>query len=121
MFGDKLFRCNIDDISVINDKIGFKSLPLRINVDKLRINQYIGVIHVDNSHFVALIGQDSQAFHIMETGYEGPPRMERWTDGDLMARWDGVILVISKPENGKLEGVTTTKTTPSHSGDSHGK
>ncbi len=88
------------------------SFMLRIDTEDLRKNQYLGILHIDGHHFVGLVGYDSQTIHIAETGYEGPPRIERWSDGDLMARWDGVILVISKPKDGTIPSVAAQKAAP---------
>ena len=82
-----------------------------MDVSLLRSKKPLGILHVDGSHFVGLVGYDSQTIHIAETGYEGPPRIERWSDGDLMARWDGVILVISKPKDGTIPPVAAQKAT----------
>jgi ABC-type bacteriocin/lantibiotic exporter with double-glycine peptidase domain len=120
-FRGDLSNTSMEEISSVAQKFGFKTEAMRLTVEDLRRLKPLGILHIDEAHFVGLVGYDSQAFRIAETAYEGPPRVERWTDGDLKVRWDGVILVISKPENGKLEGVMATKTTPSPLGDSHGK
>lgn len=92
-------------------ELGMNANLCKTTIRKLRDDNSVGILHIDGHHFVGLVGYDSQTIHIAETGYEGPPRIERWSDGDLMARWDGVILVISKPKDGTIPAVAAQKAT----------
>ncbi|WP_395143696.1 cysteine peptidase family C39 domain-containing protein [Armatimonas sp.] len=112
LFGNNYYWCNIQMVSECAEKCNFETDIKKIDIVKLRNEHPLGVLHIDGSHFVGLVGYDSQTIHIAETGYEGPPRIERWSDGDLMARWDGVILVISKPKDGTIPPVTAQKAAP---------
>jgi ABC-type bacteriocin/lantibiotic exporter with double-glycine peptidase domain len=105
LFDDYKDNIPLSEIAESARKSGCVSEIRRMSALEIRQEKTRGVLHIDGSHFVGLVGQDSQTFHIMETGYEGPPRLERWSDGDLMARWDGVILVISKPKDGTIPPV----------------
>jgi ABC-type bacteriocin/lantibiotic exporter with double-glycine peptidase domain len=103
------YEVSLADIQVVAKQIGFEAISKHLNIVDLRRERPLGIVHIDGHHFVGLVGYDSQTIHIAETGYEGPPRIERWSDGDLMARWDGVILVISKPKDGTIPSVAAPK------------
>jgi ABC-type bacteriocin/lantibiotic exporter with double-glycine peptidase domain len=100
------------EIENIARTFGIDAKIEKLDISKLREGNLLGVLHVDGHHFVGLVGYDSQTIHIAETGYEGPPRIERWSDGDLMARWDGVILVISNPKDANILPVAAQKGLP---------
>jgi hypothetical protein len=63
---------------------------------ELRQTYPLGVIHVGDSHFVGIVGYDLQSIHVAEPGYSDGIHYQRWTDGDLAARWDGRILVLRR-------------------------
>lgn len=84
------------EMQVVARKLGLQAEARQMTVKALRRGRSLGVLHIDGHHFVALVGYDPCTLHIAETGYNGPPQVQRWSDGDLMTRWDGTILIIRK-------------------------
>jgi ABC-type bacteriocin/lantibiotic exporter with double-glycine peptidase domain len=57
---------------------------------------YIGVLHVDQNHFVALIGHDEDSVEIINPVYRNLLKKECWFVSDLETRWDGRILILQR-------------------------
>jgi ABC-type bacteriocin/lantibiotic exporter with double-glycine peptidase domain len=54
----------------------------------------LGVLHVDSTHFVALVGYQGDSAQIIDPLYREAVHPVRWLLDDLDARWDGAILVV---------------------------
>ena len=68
-------------------------------------------MHVDGNHFVTIIDYSDHSIFVRDPFYKNLNSIE-WLDCDLMARWDGVILVISKPKDGTIPSVAAQKAAP---------
>lgn len=77
-------------------RLGLYAEGRQMTVNDLRRARPLGILHIDNTHFVALLGCGADAVQIADPAYEGEPRRETWSYDDLAAHWDGMILVISK-------------------------
>ena len=83
-------------------RLGFAADAHQMTLTELCRNKPVGVLHVDQTHFVALIGYISDGVLIVDPLYKGSQfrKPVQWLYSDLEARWDGKILII-KPLPGK--------------------
>ena len=79
--------------------MGIDANPRQMTLNDLRREKPLGILPVDGHHFVGLIGYERwHVLRIAETGYQGPNQIQRWSDSDLAARWDGAILVLRRAQ-----------------------
>ena len=86
---------SLDDMERIAPQIGLEAHVRFLTVPGLRRERPLGVLHVDDTHFVALVGYELDALLVVDSLYQGESQPVRWSFDDLKMRWDGAILVLS--------------------------
>jgi ABC-type bacteriocin/lantibiotic exporter with double-glycine peptidase domain len=87
---------NFAEIQRAAKRLGLHAEGRQMSVAELRRTRPLGILHVDDYHFVALIGYTANAVQLADPAYAGEPRRVRWLDADLAARWDGRIRIIQR-------------------------
>lgn len=77
-------------------RLGLSAEGRQMTADDLHRARPLGILHIDNTHFIALIGYDADGVQIADPAYVGEPRRETWSYEELAGRWDGRILVIER-------------------------
>lgn len=78
------------------NNLGLRTEGQWLTLRQLRASRPLGILHIDENHFVALVGYTTGGVWVADPLYVGEPRRVCWSDGDLRARWDGRILVVEK-------------------------
>ena len=91
----ELTEVNLSDIRRVASKIGLSARGERMGISSLRRMKPKGILHIDNTHFVALYGYYSNGVCVADPVGIGKYRDELWPYRYLGAHWDGRILIIS--------------------------
>jgi ABC-type bacteriocin/lantibiotic exporter with double-glycine peptidase domain len=87
---------NFADIAAAAKRLGLRAEGGQLTVPQLRAERPLGVLHVDDIHFVAVVGYEAGGVWVADPLYAGEPRRVWWLEGDLAARWDGRMLIVRK-------------------------
>lgn len=93
--GDEV-RSNFAEIQTAAQQLGLEARGLEMTLDELRKERPRGILHLDDSHFVAVLGYDDGGPRIADPIERGQTRIAIWSYAELATRWDGRILVISR-------------------------
>jgi ABC-type bacteriocin/lantibiotic exporter with double-glycine peptidase domain len=96
LFPGQGFDTSLGDMAGAVPKLGLKAQCRNMSVSDLRREHPLGVLHIDETHFVAIVGYEVDTALIVDSLYKGEDEPVRWLWGDVGARWDGAILVVSK-------------------------
>jgi len=96
-----LFPGEGSDVSILElediaNDLGLKACSRQMGIADLRSQHPYGVLHVDNTHFVAVVGYREDSVLIVDSLYIGETEPVRWFYDDLKTRWDGAILIVSR-------------------------
>ena len=97
LFPNHGFEVSIGEIQKAAPKLGLIGKSRQMTVEDLKREKPIGVLHIDDVHFMAVVGYDGDAILVVDSRYEGETKPVRWLIDDLKTRWDGGILVLSEP------------------------
>jgi len=95
LFPNHGFEVSLTDLQAAAPRLGLDAQARRMSLTELRAKRPLGVLHIDDVHFVALVGYDGDTALIVDPLYRGETRPVRWLLGDLKTRWDGAILVVT--------------------------
>ena len=95
LFPNNGFEVSLTELQVAAPKFGLDADVQQMSLTELRAKRPLGVLHIDDVHFVALVGYDGDTALIVDPLYRGETRPVRWLIGDLKTRWDGAILVVT--------------------------
>ena len=95
LFPNHGFEVSIGEMEKAASKLGLKAKSRQMTLDELEREKPIGVLHIDDVHFVAVVGYEGDAIRVADSLYEGETQPVRWLIDDLKTRWDGGILVVS--------------------------
>ena len=96
LFGDGRGLTSFAEIQSAAKRLGLRVEGRQTTGNDLRRTRPLGILHIDNTHFVALLGCGADAVQVADPAYAGEPRRETWSYADLAGRWDGRILVIER-------------------------
>lgn len=96
LFAGKSQSANFAEIEDAAKLLGLRAEGQQLTLGQLRASRPLGILHIDDNHFVALVGYAAGGVWVADPLYIGEPRRVCWSDGDLAARWDGRILVVEK-------------------------
>lgn len=96
LFADGRGLSSFAEIQRAANALGLRAEGRQMTGDDLRRAHPLGILHIDNTHFVALLGCGADAVQVADPAYEGEPRRETWSYADLAGRWDGRILVVER-------------------------
>lgn len=99
--GDSVPVSSFAELEISAHLLGLQAEGLEMSVDELRRQQPLGILHVDENHFVAVIGYESAGPRVADPIAGGKTRLAVWPYARLAARWDGRILQISKTMRSK--------------------
>lgn len=77
-------------------QLGLQTEGYAMSVEQLRRLRPLGILHVHNDHFVALVGYHSDGVTISDPIDVGKVRVSKWSYAELASQWDGRILVVSR-------------------------
>ena len=95
LFPNHGFEVSIGEMEKATPKLGLSATSRQMTVEELKREKPIGVLHIDDVHFVAVAGYEGDAILVVDSLYEGETKPMHWLIDDLKTRWDGVILVVS--------------------------
>lgn len=84
------------EIQTAAQQLGLEARGLEMTLDELKQERPRGILHLDDSHFVAVLGYDDSGPRIADPIERGQTRIAIWSYAELATRWDGRILVISR-------------------------
>jgi ABC-type bacteriocin/lantibiotic exporter with double-glycine peptidase domain len=96
LFGGASRISHFEEIQRAAERLGLGAEGRQMTVAELRRTLPLGILHVDDNHFVALVGYTANAVQLVDPAYAGEPRRACWLDADLAARWDGRILILRR-------------------------
>ena len=89
------FEVTLSQLQATAPKFGLHAVTRQMTVSQLRAERPLGVLHIDEVHFVALVGYDGDTALIVDPLYRDAVRPVRWFLDDLTTRWSGAILVVT--------------------------
>lgn len=95
LFPDYGSFVSMDDLERVAPKLGLEAHVRFLTIAHMRRERPLGVLHVDGTHFVAVVGYEPDTLLVVDSVYPGESRPVRWFFEDLQMRWDGAILVLS--------------------------
>ena len=95
LFPNHGFEVSIGEMEKAAPKLGLSAKSRQMTLDELKREKPIGVLHIDDVHFVAVTGYEGESILVADSLYEGETQPVRWLIDDLKTRWDGGILVVS--------------------------
>ena len=97
LFPNHGFEVSIGQMEKAAPKLGLRAKSRQMTIEELKREKPIGVLHIDDVHFVAVVGYEGDTILVVDSLYEGEAKPVRWLIDDLKTRWDGAILVLSEP------------------------
>ena len=94
LFPNNGFEVSLGEMQSKASLLGLNARSRQMTVADLRREKPLGVLHVDSTHFVALVAYDGEAALIVDPLYQGESHPVRWLFDDLQTRWDGAILIV---------------------------
>jgi len=94
-FPNNGFEVTLSQLQAAAPKFGISAATRQMTVPQLRTQRPLGVLHIDDVHFVALVGYDGDTALIVDPLYRDAVRPVRWFLDDLAVRWSGAILVVT--------------------------
>jgi ABC-type bacteriocin/lantibiotic exporter with double-glycine peptidase domain len=96
LFPGQGFDVSLAEMESAVPKLGLKGKSRQMAISELCREQPMGVLHIDDTHFIAVVGYETDSVLIVDSLYKGENMPVRWLCDDLKTRWDGAILVISR-------------------------
>ena len=90
------FEVALSQMESAGPKLGLTAHSGQMSLTDLKREKPIGVLHIDDTHFVAVVGYEQDSLFIVDSLYKGETKPVRWLYDDLKTRWDGAILVLSR-------------------------
>ena len=95
-FPNNGFEVTLGQLEQVAPTLGLQAHARQMNIADLCRDRPLGVLHVDDAHFIAVVGYDVETVLVVDPLYRGDARPARWYYDDLKVRWDGAILVVTK-------------------------
>ncbi len=89
------YEVTIDMLESRAPQLKMRAVTKQMTCDELLRRKPLGILHVDNSHFVAVVGYDQDSLLIVDSLFKGENEPVHWMFNDLKSRWDGTILVVT--------------------------
>lgn len=86
----------LGEMQAVARSVGYQAHCRQMTMDALQAERPVGVLHVDTTHFVALIAVKRTGVEVIDPLFVGRASRQFWTSADLSARWDGNILVLTQ-------------------------
>lgn len=96
LFPNHGFEVALSEMESAAPKLGLIGKTRQMSLTDLKREKPIGVLHIDDVHFVAVVGYKGDSILIVDSLYRGETEPVRWYLDDLKTRWDGAILVLSR-------------------------
>lgn len=96
LFPNHGFVVSLSQMQIVAQGLGMMARVRQMSLAEVRAERPLGVLHIDDVHFVALIGYEGDAVLIVDPLYQGESKPVRWLLDDLKTRWDGAILVLTR-------------------------
>ena len=94
LFPRQGFEVSIGEMESALPNLGLSGKSRQMTVEELRREKPIGVLHIDDTHFVAVVGYEGDSLLVVDSLYKGEDKPVRWLFDDLKTRWDGAILCL---------------------------
>ena len=95
LFPRQGFEVSIGEMESALPRLGLRGKSRLMNVEELRREKPIGVLHIDDTHFVAVAGYEGDSLLVVDSLYKGEDKPVRWLFDDLKIRWNGAILCLN--------------------------
>jgi ABC-type bacteriocin/lantibiotic exporter with double-glycine peptidase domain len=95
LFGSHFQVASFADIQEAARLLGMELQGRRMSVETLQSGRPLGVLHLDGSHFVAVVGYEQYGPRIVDPIDVNSSREAVWPYVYLRERWDGRILVLT--------------------------
>jgi ABC-type bacteriocin/lantibiotic exporter with double-glycine peptidase domain len=82
------------DLKTMADKLHLCSYGIQTTLAEIKLSKPIGILHVDNNHFVALIGYSIDGVIVDDINSKTNSVENIWSFSTLSHRWDGRLLII---------------------------
>ncbi len=96
LFPRQGFEVSIGEMENAAPKLGMLAKSRQMTIQELKREKPVGVLHIDDTHFVAVVGYEGNSIKVVDSLYKGEDKPVRWLIDDLKTRWDGAILVLSR-------------------------
>ncbi len=99
LFPRQGFEVSIGEMELAAPKLGLLAKSRQMTIEALKREKPVGVLHIDDTHFVAVVGYEGDSIEVVDSLYKGEDKPVRWLIDDLKTRWDSAILVLSRKTN----------------------
>ena len=96
LFPNHGFEVSIGEMESVAPKLGLTGKSRQMTIEDLKREKPIGVLHIDDTHFVAVVGYEGDSIWVVDSLYKGEDKPVRWLIDDLKTRWDGGILALTR-------------------------
>lgn len=86
---------SFEDLRTAAVRLGLSAEGKQMTESELVEANPVGVLHMKDHHYVALLGRERMGFLIANPRKSGEAEVSVWPDAYLAANWDGRILVVS--------------------------
>lgn len=86
---------SFEDLRAAAVRLGLSADGKRMTELELAEANPVGVLHMKDHHYVALLGRERMGFLVANPRKSGEAEVSVWPDAYLAANWDGRILVVS--------------------------
>lgn len=88
---------NLAILQIASREFGLSTEGRMMSIDTLEREKPLGVLHVNDDHFVAALGYESNGdIDIADSDYSGSLQIRPMSASHLSELWDGVILVVKR-------------------------
>ena len=95
LFGSHFLVASFADIQEAARLLGLELQGQRMSVETLQRERPLGILHLDGSHFVAVVGYEAYGPRVVDPDDASALRVAVWPYTYLSERWDGRILVFT--------------------------
>lgn len=90
---------SFQDLKVGAIGLGLNAQGMQLTSKQLAQTKVTGILHINDNHFVALVGFSRTGFLIASPTHSGEADISVWPPSYLSSHWDGRVLVITSQEN----------------------
>jgi ABC-type bacteriocin/lantibiotic exporter with double-glycine peptidase domain len=101
LFAGDTILTSFTEIQAATRGLGLEAQGFEMTMEELQQRRPLGILHVHNSHFVAIVGYDQAGPRIVNPQEPGKIHTEVWSYLKLSNSWDGRVLVVSRQESKK--------------------
>lgn len=86
----------LGELAAVARAAGYRANCQRLTLAELQKQRPVGVLHVDNGHFVALIVVTASGVEVIDPMFAEKYSRQFWTNSDLTVRWAGSVLTLAR-------------------------